>query len=174
MRLESSIPKERDPSPTVVDPGGRLDLDERTAVAVAQCKEQIHWFETHSRADWYLYRSFQVGIIVLSSATPVLLLFTSLPKPLQALPAAMAALGAAVAAGFHWHEDAVRWAATREQLKSELRQFNTRAGQYRSSLPRAQALDNFVTRVEAIILGELSNWQRLEQKPETATQPNKE
>jgi len=105
-----------------------LDLVERTQVAIAQCQEQIRWFEVHSRADWWLYRSFQVGVIVLSGASPVLLLFTDLPKPVQALPAALAALAAAIAAGFHWHEDAVRWAATREQLKSELRQFNTRAG----------------------------------------------
>ena len=144
---------------------------ERTRVAIAQCQEQIRWFEVHSRADWWLYRSFQVGVIVLSGASPVLLLFTDFPKPVQALPAALAALAAAIAAGFHWHEDAVRWAATREQLKSELRQFNTRAGHYASNMHGAQALDNFVTRVEAIVLGELSNWQQLEQKPGPATQP---
>ncbi len=152
----------------------KLDLVERTRVAIGQCQEQIHWFEVHSRADWWLYRTFQVGVIVLSGTSPVLLLFTSLPKPVQALPAATAALAAAIAASFHWHEDAVRWATTREQLKSELRQFNTRAGHYAFSLPGPNALDNFVTRVEAIILGELSSWQQLEQKPRPVTQSTDE
>lgn len=156
---------------TEVTPQAMLDLDERSKTAVAQCEEQIRWFELHSRADWILYRSFQVGVIVLSGTSPVLLLFTNLPKPLQALPAALAALAAAVAAGFHWHEDAVRWAATRELLKSELRQYRTAAGHYGSGLDSAQALDGFVTRVEGIILGELSSWQRLEQKP-ASDQPN--
>ena len=141
------------------------DLEERTKKAVDQCRDQISWFANHSRVDWYLYRSFQVGVIVLSGASPVLLLFTNLPKPVQALPAAVAALAAAVAASFHWHEDAVRWAATRELLKSELRQFGTRAGSnYGSANSKAVALDNFVTRVEAIIVGELSTWQKAEQK----------
>ena len=133
------------------------DLDARTKKAVAQCEEQIGWYASHSRADWYLYRTFQVGVIVLSRASPALLLFTDLPKPIQALPAALAALGAAVAAGFHWHEDAVRWATTRELLKSELRQFRTRTGRnYRSSLSEGIALDNSATRMEAIIHGDLS------------------
>jgi hypothetical protein len=105
------------------------------------------------------------GVIVLSGAAPVLVLFTDLPKPVQALPAALAALAAGVAASFHWHEDAVRWAATRELLKSELRQFRTGAAHYGSNLTQAQALDAFVTRVETIVVGELSSWQQLEQKP---------
>src|SRR5262249_33611701 len=97
---------------------------------MSQRRGQIAWFERASRADWWLYRTFQVAVIVLSGTTPVLVLFAALPRPVQALPAALAALASAVAASFHWHEDAVRWGATREQLKSELRQFSVRAGHY--------------------------------------------
>lgn len=138
------------------------DLDVRVSQAVTQCQEQIRWFQVHSRADRYLYRSFQVAIIVLSSASPVLVLFTNVPKPVQALPAALAALTAAVAASFHWHEDAVRWAATRELLKSELRQFAVAAGRYGQGT-KAEVLDSFVTRIEAIIVGELTSWRLAEQ-----------
>jgi hypothetical protein len=59
---------------------GGFEVRDRTAVR--QCEEQINWFASHSWADWFLYRTFQVGVIVLSGASPVLLLFTNLPKPL--------------------------------------------------------------------------------------------
>ncbi len=138
------------------------DLAERTRLAITQCEDQIKWFAKHSRADWYLFRGFQVTVIILSGLSPILILFTALPKPLQALPAALAALAAAVAASFHWHEDAVRWAATREQLKSELRQFKVRAGHYPDKLPDSDALQAFVSQTEAIVLGELTRWQSVE------------
>lgn len=145
--------------------GGASSLRDRTQVALDDCAEQIRWFERHSRGDWWLYRSCQVAIVVLSGSTPVLLLLTDLPKAFQALPAATAAVIAAVAGSFHWHEDAVRWAATRELLKSELRQFRTRTDQYHVKLSDEAALDRFVTRVESLVTRELEAWRIAEQPP---------
>jgi hypothetical protein len=144
-------------------PGDGSRIGQRTQLALEECTKQVRWYERHSRADWWLYRTFQVAVVVLSGSTPLLLLFTNIPKGLQALPAATAAVVAAVAGAFHWHEDAVRWATTRELLKSELRQFNARADQYPAGLSDEEALDRFVTRTESLITRELESWRLVEE-----------
>lgn len=99
--------------------------------------------------------------MVLGATSPVLVLFSQLPKPVQALPAALGAFAAAILASFHWHEDAVRWAAVREQLKRELRQMSVRAGRY-DGLSHEAALNHFVLTIEAIMGGELRQWEQQE------------
>jgi len=140
-------------------------VQRRIATAITQCEEMIDWYADAGRWKGSLHRGFQTLIIVLSGTTPVLVLFTGLPKPVQALPAALAALAAAIAGSNHWYEDTVRYAAAREQLKSELRQFRVRGGAYTSGLSDEQALEAFVVKTEAVIMSELSKWQSQERSP---------
>jgi hypothetical protein len=104
-----------------------------------------------------LDKAFVIGVVLLSGLTPVLILWTSLPKPLQALPSALAAVAAGVAGSFSWRDNRVRWKATQELLKSELSLFDVSAGTYKEG--GAAALNIVALRVEELSGRELEQWR---------------
>jgi len=127
---------------------------DRAKAAIAQCEWHLNWYATHSRADWFLYRTFQIAIVALSGSTPVLILFTSLPKPVQAIPAAVATVVAAIADEHHLpsenllQPDAVRrlcWSPpeepSAESVRGELVRYAARPWQIElTAVPVAGAL----------------------------------
>jgi len=133
------------------------EFDVRRAAAVKRAQEQIHWYTKYSIWAGVLYRVFQTLAVVLSAITPVLILWTDLSPVLQALPAAVAAMAAALAGIYGWQENKARFAYTGEALKSELVQYETRTGRYRGSAE--QALDRFVTRIERVAMEETAQWR---------------
>jgi hypothetical protein len=133
------------------------DFDARHAAAVKRAEEQIRWYTRYSISSGVLYRVFQTLAVVLSAITPVLILWTDLSPVLQALPAAGAAISAALVGIYGWQENKARFAFTAEALKSELVQYETRTGRYKGS--PEQALDRFVTRVERIGMDETAQWR---------------
>jgi hypothetical protein len=133
------------------------DFEARQAAAVERAGEQIRWYTKNSVWSGILYRVFQTLAVVLSAITPVLILWTDLSPALQALPAAAAAISAALVGIYGWQENKARFAFTGEALKSELVQYETRTGRYRGSAE--DALDRFVTRVEQIGMDETSQWR---------------
>lgn len=133
------------------------DLDAREAAALARARDQIRWYTKNSVWSGVLYRLFQTFAVVLSAITPVLILWTDLSPVLQALPAATAAISAALVGIYGWQENKARFAFTAEALKSELVQYETRTGRYKGS-PET-ALDRFVTRVEGIGMDETAQWR---------------
>lgn len=135
------------------------DLEVRTSTAIARCQEQIQWYEKQKGRQRALYYTFQSLVVVLSGITPILILWTGLPKPIQALPAALGSIAAGLAGSFHWLEGWTRFAIADESLKSELAKFRARASEsYSTKVSDEQALENFVTRVEAIVLAETTRW----------------
>ncbi len=133
------------------------DFDARRAAAVERAGEQIRWYTKNSVWAGVLYRAFQTLAVLLSAITPVLILWTDLSPVLQALPAAAAAISAALVGIYGWQENKARFAFTGEALKSELVQYETRTGRYKGSAE--QALDRFVTRVEQIGMDETAQWR---------------
>lgn len=139
------------------------DVRERRHLAVEDCQTMIEWYEKNKRIPRRLYYVSQTATIVLSALTPVLILWSELPKAAQALPAALAGIAAGLNAVYRWRENWVLRAHTSEALKRELVKFRARASEhYRAELGEQQALDNFVGRVEAITMGELSEWRVLQ------------
>jgi hypothetical protein len=139
------------------------DLDQRRQLALDDCQLMITWYDKNKRTVRTLFYISQVCIIVLSALTPVLILWSNLPKPLQALPAAVASVCAALNAVFRWRENWVLRAHASEALKRELLKFKTRTSEeYRADLDDQQALANFVARVESLSMNELSEWRVLQ------------
>ncbi len=152
--------------------GNRLDettgartIADRRSRAIDRCQEQIRWYEAHATKASTLYRVFQTAAVVLGGLTPILILWTDVPKPIQALPGAGAAIAAALVGLHHWQEDWTRFAGTAEALKSELLFYETRTSlSYRPSIGDEAALDNFVQRIEALAERETGAWSALQIK----------
>ncbi len=133
------------------------DLDARRALALERCDRQIHWYTKNGIWAGVLYRVFQTSTVLLAALTPVLILWTDLSVVLQALPAALASVSAALVGIYGWQDNKARFAFTAEALKSEKIKYETRTGVYRGD--PARALSRFVNRIEAIGMAETTEWR---------------
>jgi hypothetical protein len=107
-----------------------------------RCQKQINWYQDHSNQARVLFRVVQMSVIVLSALTPVLILLPDAPKVVQAVPPALAAIGAAATGFFQWRENWMRNAINAERLKSEKFKFEIRATvPYRATLDDEHALE---------------------------------
>jgi hypothetical protein len=145
------------PPPSVPELG---DLAARREVALARADDQIDWYERHSRRQWQAFSTFQTAAVVLGALTPVLILWSSVPKALQALPAALAAIATGLVGIFRWPQNKTRYSFTAEALKSERVKYATRTGSlYGSERSDDEALNNFVARIEDIAMTEVAEWR---------------
>jgi hypothetical protein len=136
------------------------EKDTRRAFALQRADEQIDWYETHSARQWTAFAIFQSAAVVLGGLTPVLILWSGVPKALQALLAALAAVAAGLVGIFRWPHNKTRYSFTAEALKSERVKYATRTTSlYRTELSDDQALDNFVARIEDITMTEVTEWR---------------
>src|SRR5215207_3499810 len=97
---------------------GKDDDECREERAIARCKHEIGWYERQKRNKRWLYWIFQNAVIVLTALTPILILWANVPavestgwpwldehKPsalLTAVPAALAAMLAAIMSSYQW------------------------------------------------------------------------
>ena len=128
-------------------------------MALKRCDEQVVWYDGRSAGAWRFFIVFQSLAITLGAATPVLILWSSVPKPVQALPAALASVAAAFVGTFRWLDAKTRFGYTREALKSERMLFETRTPPYGHDLPEEEALARFVLRIEQIAMAETEEWR---------------
>ena len=120
----------------------------------------IRWYDRSRNRARLWYRAFQTSIIVLTGLTPILILWNGVPRELQAIPPAIAALCAALIAAYHWREDWVRYTVTAEALRSERYKYTTRTTPaYALGLPDSQALDNFMRKIEGVAASEVADWR---------------
>jgi hypothetical protein len=150
------------------------DFQCRLQKATARCKEQISWYEDQKHKKRIWYRLFQNAVIVLSGLAPLLILWGNMPavdntgwvwldehRPpalIQALPAALASMLAAIMSTYRWREEWSRFGFTAESLKSELVKFETRTTKDYSSNDET-ALNTFVTKIEALAATEVTDWR---------------
>jgi hypothetical protein len=130
--------------------------------------EQIAWYDHHKRVASRLYQYLQVLVIVLGGLTPILLLVPdpTIPRWVQALPAALAAMLAGIIAINQWRENWLRFGVTAEMLKLERLKFTTRTtAAYSANLPDSEALDNFVHSLEHLTTTELADWRKALSSP---------
>ena len=151
------------------------DTLERKKFAIEACEKHIDWFAKHKTEARLLYQSSQVAIIALGALTPVLIMISdavspSIPKWLQALPAAISSIVAGLSAVFHPRENWESRAVALEALQSELFKFKTRTSEfYTPEIDLQRALDNFVQRVDRINQEELGNWRNLQFRDTSAS-----
>ncbi len=135
-------------------------------LALARCDKLIEWYTNEGRRQRIAFQSFQVAAILLSGITPILVLW--LPDcwdAWAALPATLAAIATGLLGIFQWKENYIRFAYTGEALKSERIKFITRTTKpYDSALEDKAALSRFVTRMEALVMTEVTDWRGLMQE----------
>ena len=105
-----------------------------------------------------LYIALQVITLVGSALTPVLLLWTSLPRVIQALPSALGGLAAAINASFHYRQ---YWADNYYTLSALMTEYD----RFRVRVPpeygqgEAEAINAFQNRISALSMSEVSSWR---------------
>lgn len=137
--------------------------------ALQHCQENIDWYEKMKRNRRRAHYILQAGVIILSGLTPILILSDPpIPKLLQALPAALAGMLAAIMGVFQISESFARFAYTAEALKSEKFKFETRTTKdYQADVDEYKALNKFVARVEDMIMSEVTDWRQFVQSKST-------
>ncbi len=137
------------------------ELQVRQQQAIQRYRDEIEWYGRVKQSHRGTYQILQVCVIVFSSLTPILILIEQLPKALQALPAALAAILTAVLATFRYQDNYVRFGYTLELLKSELFKYETRSTrEYEPSADKQKALEHFIARMEDIIMTEVADWRQ--------------
>ena len=142
----------------------QADIEKRKELALSRCDEQIRWYEKNKTRSRQVYQVLQGSIILLTGLTPILILWSDLPKVVQALPAALAGILAGFSHLSPLKENYIHFAYAVEKLKSEKVKYLTRTTrEYRSELGDEEALNNFVMNVETLGMTEVSDWQRMQE-----------
>lgn len=138
-------------------------INERKQIAIDDCQTMIAWYDRKKRIPRNLFYVFQVSAIVLSAITPILILWSELPKAIQALPAALVSIAVGLNAVFKWRETWALRAHTAEALKRELMKYRARASQkYNQNFSEQEALDNFVDTIDTLTMNEVTEWKNIQ------------
>lgn len=144
----------------------------RQQSALNRCQKLIDHYDKLRSYNRVLNQGCLIITIVFSGLTPILILWTELPKPLQALPAALASTAAVSNSIFNFRDKYVIFADTSEALKSERAKFETRTTkEYGTDLTDQKALDNFVNCVESLVIKERDRWRIIMQEENNVSKP---
>jgi len=145
-------------------------MDGRYERALKRYRELVSFYERQVGRNRVLWYTLQSAALILGSLTPVLLLWSSLPTALQALPAALAVIATGLTNIIRPRESWARTAFVREALKREHHLFDMRCGErYARDLSEADALDRFIAEVESIGASEVADWKALRKATEDLT-----
>ena len=118
-------------------------------------EDQIKWYDEKSTSNQSKYRFFQWGVIILSSLTPVLILFSGENKLIPIVVAIFVAIFTAVLKTFKYQENWVEYRTTCETLRKEKHFYDANLYEY-DSAENKESL--FVERVENLISRENTRW----------------
>jgi hypothetical protein len=131
-------------------------------IALERCEHSIRYFERNKEFARWGWIICQGGAIVFAGLTPILILWTDVPKAIQALPAALAGILAGLVAVFGYPENKGRWAEAIAALEGERVKYLTRTTpvQGTPNPTDEELLKAFVTNVEAIVMTTTREWRR--------------
>jgi hypothetical protein len=145
------------------------NFEQRQAIGLNRCRDAIKGYQDGERRSGRAYHVLQALVIGFSGLTPILILWSDIPKAIQALPSALAAILAGLLATFRFQETYVRLGYAAEALKSELNKYETHAAKVCD--PKAdpeKSFGQFVQNMEKIILAERTDWRQAVINRETA------
>ncbi|UKP01515.1 DUF4231 domain-containing protein [Nostoc sp. UHCC 0870] len=123
--------------------------------AITYCKELIEYYKScrkRFRDAWY---GSQAATVILSAATPILILGGA-PPVVQAIPPTLASISGGLAV-FRWQENWIISKSTQEALEAELIAFEIGVTEsYR--VTEDKAVDNFITRINTLHLDQVKEW----------------
>jgi hypothetical protein len=135
------------------------DFRKRREDALTRCEKKIKEYLHDATSSAWLDHTFQVVAVTLSGLTAVLILWAEvIPKPIQALPASLAAILIGIRAIFRWHDNYITARYVAATLDIEKAKYSTRSNPYGKDVSDEAALETFVTRTEAAIMDEASKW----------------
>jgi hypothetical protein len=156
-----------------------VDLASRRQIALERIQQLISSCEGRAARAWRNYYYAQGLTVGLAAITPCLIVLAK-ESPnnvvlnwLQLFFPALAAVAAGVGHIFRWREDAVRVTSLGEAIRSQLWRYQTRSGEFGSTLDDAQALDQLVVHVDGLNLQSVARWSsaQLAETPPTAESP---
>ena len=110
----------------------------------ANARRGRNWYEHQKNIALVSYWVLQMAVIALSAITPVLILVDDIPKAVQALPPALAAIAAGALGMFQMRETAGAFEVTATRLKNELFLFENRSGVYEGADPARRFVETIV------------------------------
>ncbi len=158
-----------------------VDLATRRQIALDRIQQLIANCEERAGRTWRNYYVFQGLTVGLAAITPCLIVLAKESPTnvvlnwLQLFFPALAAVAAGIGHIFRWREDAVRVTSLAEAIRSQLWRYQTRAGEFGSSLDDGQALDHLVVQVDGLNLQSVARWSsaQLAEAPPTGDAPKK-
>jgi hypothetical protein len=137
------------------------DLKSRREAALERCGEMIAWYQAKRRKMNLAFNALQGLVIVLTGMMPFLVLFDRVDdKLVQAAPATILTIAIALMGSYKLRENWVRYTVAVEALRSEQAKYLTRTTPSYWRVPREEALNNFVERIEALALSEVEEWRK--------------
>jgi hypothetical protein len=109
--------------------------------------------------DWNrgLYRLWQTVVILSAVSVPILVAIPVTPRWVEAIPAAVTAVGLAFITLFGWRDDYLRFTRTVAELRLEAEKWNaSRLGDDESNIQEDRA---FVDAINRIVKKEVEAWQ---------------
>jgi hypothetical protein len=123
------------------------------------------WYDRHARRNHAAYFGFKISQMAIAATIPVVAVFidTVALKPVTALLGAAVGIIEGVLQVGQFHENWLRYRATREALRREELLFVQEAGPYAEAGGRAARL--FAERADGIMSGENAKWLASLEKP---------
>jgi len=141
------------------------DFQSRQSKALEYCKKRMDWYGKHRDRNRIAFQMSQGMALTLSGLTPILILWSDLPKTIQALPAALAAILTGLNGIFHWRDNYIIFAYTWNHLANEKIKYATRAtGDYGLNVDKESGLSNFISNVDKHIINEVEEWRATRNK----------
>jgi hypothetical protein len=136
------------------------DLQPRREAALLRYTNLIKQNDHDAKASALYDHLFQVAAATLSGLTAILILWADvIPKPIQALPASLAAIAIAIKAVFRWHDNYLNGRYTAVILDSEKAKYEARSKPYGVDLSDEDAFELFASNMEAVITTEINAWR---------------
>jgi hypothetical protein len=141
------------------------DFQSRRSKALKYCEKHLDWYGKARDRNRTAFQISQGMALTLSGLTPVLILWSDLPKTIQALPAALAAILTGLNGIFHWRDNYIIFAYTWNNLANEKIKYVTRATEdYGLKVDKENALSNFVSNIDKHIVNEVQEWRAIRNK----------
>lgn len=130
-------------------------------IVIEHCKKcEKHHKLAATGFQWGYFLS-QFAAVVFSGITPILILMDNIPKPIQAIPPAIASISAGLSV-YNWRLSSVRSRRALNLLENERLNFELRIGTcYNHSLSDEVALENFRKNVMQVQNQVLDEWEKV-------------
>ena len=137
------------------------DFEIREKKALGHYDFLVDWYDRHKMLNKVAYGISYTVSISFSGLTPVLVLWSNLPEPIKALPAALAAISTGLNGIFQFHEHYKLFAWASMQFTQEKSKYLSRASESYKDMNEDEALSNFIENIDDIIQVETSTWLNL-------------